>query len=110
VGVVHYKTGKQFATDLGKITSLFKPILENYNNLTDDGKFKFKKTVKNYVKWYAYIIQITRMFDKELQKEYNFLSYMTKVLPNKPSEKVYLDDKIKLEYCRLDKTFEGPIV
>jgi type I restriction enzyme R subunit len=50
------------------------------------------------------------MFDKELQKEYNFLSYMAKVLPNKPTEKVYLDDKIKLEYYRLDKTFEGNIV
>lgn len=106
---IYYKSGKQSATDLGKITSLFKPILENYNNLTDDGKFKFKKAVKNYVKWYAYIIQITRMFDKELQKEYNFLSYMAKVLPNKPSEKVHLDDKIKLEYYRLDKTFEGSI-
>jgi len=107
---IYYKSGKQSATDLGKITSLFKPILENYNNLTDDGKFKFKKAVKNYVKWYAYIIQITRMFDKDLQKEYNFLSYMAKVLPNKPSERVHLDDKIKLEYYRLDKTFEGSIV
>lgn len=106
---IYYKTGKQSATDLGRITSLFKPILENYNNLTDDGKFKFKKAVKNYVKWYAYIIQITRMFDKELQKEYNFLSYMAKVLPSKSSEKVHLDDKIKLEYYRLDKTFEGSI-
>lgn len=107
---IYYKSGKQSATDLGRITSLFKPILENYNNLTDDGKFKFKKAVKNYVKWYAYIIQITRMFDKDLQKEYNFLSYLAKVLPNKPSERVHLDDKIKLEYYRLDKTFEGSIV
>lgn len=107
---IYYKTGKQSATDLGKITSLFKPILSNYNNLTDDGQFKFKKAVKNYVKWYAYIIQIVRMFDKELQKEYNFLSYMAKVLPNKSSEKVNLDDKIKLEYYRIDKTYEGSIV
>lgn len=106
---IYYKTGKQSATDLGKITSLFKPILINYNNLSEDGQFKFKKAVKNYVKWYAYIIQITRMFDKGLQKEYNFLSYMNKVLPNKPSEKVNLDDKLKLEYYRLDKTFEGQI-
>lgn len=106
---IYYKSGKQSATDLGKITSLFKPILENYSNIGDDRQFTFKKAVKNYVKWYAYIIQITRMFDKDLQKEYNFLSYMNKVLPNKPSEKVNLDDKIKLEYYRLDKIFEGQI-
>ena len=93
---IYYKSGKQSNTDLGKITSLFRPILENYNNLNEDGRYTFKMAVKNFVKWYAYIIQITRMFDKELQKEYNFLSYMVKVLPNKPREKVNLDDKIKL--------------
>jgi len=107
---IYYKRGKQSERDLGKITSLFKPIIGIFDTLSDDGKFKFKKAVKNFVKWYAYIIQITRMFDKELQKEYNFLSYMSKVLPNKPTEKVYLEDKIKLEYYRLDKTFEGNIV
>lgn len=107
---IYYKTGKQTTTDLGKITSLFKPILDSYGNQSEDTQFGFKKAVKNFVKWYAYITQITRMFDKDLQNEYNFLSYMAKVLPNKPMEKVQLDDKIKLEYYRLEKTFEGSIL
>lgn len=107
---IYYKKGKQTTSDLGKITSMFKPILENFGNQSDDAQFQFKKSVKNFVKWYAYISQITRMFDKELQREYNFLSYLAKVLPNKPQEKVHLDDKIKLEYYRLEKTFEGSIV
>lgn len=106
---IYYKSGKQSDTALGKITSLFTPILNQYARLSEDEQFKYKKAVKNFVKWYAYIIQITRMFDEELQKEYNFLSYFSKVLPNKPSEKVDLDDKIKLEYYKLDKTFEGNI-
>lgn len=106
---IYYKKGKQSPTDLGKIMSLFKPILNNFNEQSEDSQFAFKKAVKNFVKWYSYISQITRMFDKELQKEYNFLSYMSKVLPNKPIDKVELDDKIKLEYYRLEKTFEGSI-
>lgn len=105
---IYYKK-KQSDKDLGKIASQFTPLLNNFVNLSEDDQFKFKKVVKNFVKWYAYITQITRLFDKELQKEYNYLKYLSKVLPNKPSEKVDLDDKIKLEYYKLDKTFEGDI-
>lgn len=105
---IYYKK-EQSESDLGRIASLFTPLLKNFTELSDDDQFKFKKAVKNFVKWYAYITQITRLFDKELQKEYNYLKYLSKVLPNKPTEKVDLDDKIKLEYYRLDKTFEGDL-
>ncbi len=107
---IYYKSGKQSPTDLGKITSRFKPIIESYNRLDDDNRFKFKKGVRNFVKWYAYIIQIVRMFDKELHREYNFLTYLNKLLPNDVREGVHIDDKIKLEYYKLDKTYEGDIV
>lgn len=106
---IYYKE-KQTDRDLGKITSLFTPILNDYLRLDDDSQFKFKKVVKNFVKWYAYIVQIVRLFDRDLQQEYNFLSYMNKVLPSKSAESVDLDDKIRLEYYKLDKTFDGSIV
>ena len=49
------------------------------------------------------------MFDRELQKECNFLRYMDKFLPNNAAEKVDIEDKIKLEYYRLEQTFKGSI-
>lgn len=105
---IYYKP-TQSETDLGRITSLFTPMLNQFVALPEDDQFKFKKAVRNFVKWYSYITQIVRMFDKDLQKEYNFLRYMDKVLPNTSDEKVNLDDKIKLEYYKLEKTFEGTI-
>ena len=33
---IYYKAGKQTKTDMGKMTSLFKPILERYQELTED--------------------------------------------------------------------------
>ena len=107
---IYYKPGNQSATDLGKITSMLTPILKFYTELNEEDQLIFKKAVRNFVKWYSYIVQITRMFDKELQKEYNFMKYLDKVLPNRVFEKVNLEDKIKLEFYRLDKTFEGQIV
>ncbi|CBH21382.1 Type III restriction protein res subunit [Acetoanaerobium sticklandii] len=106
---IYYKE-KQSSTDLGKITSLYTPILKQYNNLSLEERFMFKKSVRNYVKWYAYIVQITRMFDKDLQKEYNFLKYMDKVLPKNSQEQVDLEDKIKLEFYKLEKSFEGEVI
>ncbi len=104
-----YYQGTQNSTALGKITSLLTPIQNHYLNLSEEDQFKFKKNVRNFVKWYTYITQITRMFDRELQREFNFLRYLEKVLPMKPAEKVNLDDKIKLEFYKLEKTFEGQI-
>lgn len=107
---IFYKKSKQSETDLGKITSLFKPIVELYGKLNEENQFKFKKNIRNFVKWYAYITQITRLFDKDLQMEYNFLNYMDKLLPKERASRINLDDKIKLEFYKLNKSFEGSIV
>ena len=51
----------------------------------------------------------TRMFDKELHHEYIFCSYLTKLLPVDPTIEFNLDNRVKLEYYQLAKTFEGAI-
>ena len=49
------------------------------------------------------------MFDKELHKEYVFCSYLAKLLPSDPVQPFDLDNRVKLEYYRLEKTYEGAI-
>jgi type I restriction enzyme R subunit len=49
------------------------------------------------------------MFDKDMHKEYLFLSYLIDLLPAEKEEPVDLDGKLKLEYYKLQKTFEGAI-
>ena len=39
---IYYKTGKQTNADMGRMTSLLKPVLERYNDLTDDEKYQFR--------------------------------------------------------------------
>ena len=50
-----------------------------------------------------------RMFDKELHKEFILCSYLAKLLPNDKTEDFNLDNRVKLEYYHLEKTFEGAI-
>ena len=103
------KKEKQSASDLGKLTSLFKPIISRYNELPEDKRFDYKKTVRNFVKWYSYITQISRMFDKGLHEEFTFCQYLAKLLPRAISKDVDLDDKLRLEFYKLEKEFKGSI-
>ncbi|MCZ0641153.1 type I restriction endonuclease subunit R, partial [[Ruminococcus] gnavus] len=49
------------------------------------------------------------MFDKDMHKEYLFLSYLIGLLPGETEDPIDLDGKLKLEYYKLQKTFEGEI-
>ena len=49
------------------------------------------------------------MFDREMQEEYLFLSYLLPLIPAEREEPIDLEGKLKLEYYKLQKTFEGAI-
>lgn len=106
---IYYKKGNQNATDLGKMTSLFKPIVEEYAKLDEEQRFEFKKLIRNFNKWYSYITQIARMFDADLHKEYNFTAYLEKLLPPVATKDIDLENKLKLEFYKLEQTFKGDI-
>lgn len=106
---IYYKDGKQTEKDLGKMTSLLKPVVDRYNELEIEDRFEFRMTIRNFNKWYSYIAQIARMFDKDLQKEFTFTSYLAKMLPKEIDKKIDLDDKLKLEFYKLEETFKGDI-
>lgn len=49
------------------------------------------------------------MFDREIHHEYLFLRYLIDIIQAEKEEDVDLDGKLKLEYYKLKKTFEGAI-
>lgn len=85
------------------------PIQQKYNALNQEQRYQFRKLCRTFVKWYGYITQIARMFDKQMHNEYIFCSYLAKVIPADPSVPFALGDRVKLEYYNLEKTFEGSI-
>lgn len=93
----------------GKISNILKPVADRYNQLNQEQRYQFRREVRAFVKWYNYITQITRMFDKELHNEYILCSYLAKLLPSDQTQNFDLDNRVKLEYYRLEKTYEGAI-
>lgn len=106
----YYKKGRQDDRAMGRMSSILLPVSNRYNKKTQNERYQFRRQVRNLIKWYSYISQILRMFDKELQKEYVFCSYLIGLLPKDPVELIDLEGKLKLEYYKLQKTFQGEIV
>lgn len=93
----------------GAITNALVSVRDKYNALNQEQRYQFRKLSRSFVRWYQYITQITRMFDKDLHKEYIFCLYMSQILPADPSLPFNLGNQVKLEFYNLKKTFEGEI-
>ena len=96
--------------EMGRLTSLFKPVLEDFNNLDEEDRFKIRSLVRHFNRFYAYMAQIVRTFDVELYKTYIFTELLFKLLPKTPHEKVDLTGKLALEHNKLTESFSGSIV
>ena len=94
---------------MGKMTSLLKPTADRYNALTRDERYKYRRLLRTFTKWYGYISQVARIFDVELHKEYLFCSYLLHLIPAEPTSMIDLEGALKLEYYKLEKTFDGKI-
>lgn len=101
--------GRQDPTSMGKMTSVLKPAADRYNLKNPEERYQFRRLCRTLLRYYSYVTQVVRMFDKDMQKEYVFLSYLIGLLPAEAEDMVDLDGKIQLEYYKLQKTFEGAI-
>ncbi|MBQ0015380.1 MAG: type I restriction endonuclease subunit R, partial [Bacteroidales bacterium] len=89
---------EQGHTSMGKLTSLLKPVLEDFDQLEEDDRFKVRSLIRSFIRFYAYMAQIARTFDKDLFKTYIFCEFLFKLLPKTPHEKVDLDGKLQLTH------------
>jgi len=106
---VYYKSGEQDAKDFGRMSSVLKPCADRYNEKSQDDRYQFRRKLRSFIKTYGFVTQVIRMFDKDLQKEFSFCSYLLKLLPADEKETIDLDGMLSLEYYKLENTFKGAI-
>ena len=106
---IYYSSKKQDDKMMGKMTSVLKPVADKYNALSNDERYQFRRLLRSYIKWYGYISQICRMFDKDMQKEYTFCAYLLRLLPNETVSMIDIESALKLEFYKLEQTFKGGI-
>lgn len=106
---LYNKKNSQTEKDLGKIAAAVKPAVDRYNYLVEERRYDFKDALKNFLRFYAYITQITRIFDADLHKTYLYCEYLLRLLPKNHRESIDLSDKIILINSKLKETFSGSI-
>lgn len=92
-----YKT-EQNEKSLGKLASLLKPVLDDFQQLDEEDRFKLRFNIRAFNRFYAYMAQIARTFDRELFKTYIFCEFLFRLLPKTPHEKVDLENKLSLQH------------
>ena len=100
---------KQDSTAMGRLTSILKPVVDRYNDLSKEERFKARDLIRKFNNSYSYITQLIRLHDEELFKEFLFTSHLITLLPKDPKVYIDIDEKIKLEFASLKETFKGAI-
>lgn len=101
--------GKSQSNVQGKLAAVLKPAVARYNELNDDERYQVRRKVRSFCKWYTYITQIVRMFDRDLHKEYVYLSYLRHLLKVEKIPVEAVDDKVEMLFYKLKQEFEGSI-
>ncbi|KPA19379.1 Restriction endonuclease, type I, R subunit/Type III, Res subunit [Candidatus Magnetomorum sp. HK-1] len=101
-----------------KLNAFLDPAVERFKQLPEatipDGPLSqddFKHTVISFTRLYSFLSQIIPFHDIELEKLFPYARFLLKKLPKKNIEdSLKLDDEVAMEYYRIDKTNETPIV
>lgn len=101
--------GKSQSNVQGKLAAVLKPAVARYNELNDDERYQVRRKVRSFCKWYTYITQIVRMFDRDLHKEYVYLSYLRHLLKVEKIPVEAVGDKVEMRFYKLKQEFEGSI-
>ena len=108
-GGIFYQSQNQTMGDLGKLQSYIMPAIKRFEALETADRDIFKGTLQHFNRLYSFITQVCRLFDKEVHTFSIYAKFLAIQLPKEHQDHVDLDDKIMLEYYRLEKGSHGPI-
>ena len=99
------KTGTQ-----EKLRAMLDPVVTEYSKRTIEDREEFRAQVLNFVRLYAFLSHILTFKDVELEKLYQFLRLLYRLLkPPKRELPKEITEQINLEYDKLQRTSSGEI-
>lgn len=105
---IYYKS-KQGVADVGKLTTALQPAIDRFNAKEAKEKELIKTGLARFNRIYAFITQVCRLFDVELQKFSIYAKFLLSLIPKGQVEKIVVDDKVLLDRYKLEKDFDGSI-
>ena len=106
---VYFARGAQGSTAQGMLVSRLLPAVDRYQQKAADDRYQIRRTMRNFCKWYSYVSQVVRMFDKDLHREFVYCSFLVGMLPLEVVPMANIERMLRLEMYKLEKTFDGDI-
>jgi type I restriction enzyme R subunit len=106
----YFPTQKNPKPNQANLHPILNPIVESYQVLTPEEKADFRTRLGDYVRTYAFLVQILTFPDADLEKFYQFARFLIKKLPidrdRLPTE---LTNYISMDSYRIQQTSTGKI-
>lgn len=106
---VYFAKGAQSSDAQGVLVSKLLPAVQRYQEKEKDNQYLIRRVMRSFCKWYKYVSQVVRMFDKELHREYVYCSFLVGLLPAEVVPMENISALLSLEMYKLEKTFDGDI-
>lgn len=107
---VFFKVGKrQKSIALSSLNAYIDPAIDRYNAKEEQEKEDFKSTLAKFTRLYSFLTHIVRFDDEMLQKFYVYALLLLRKLPRGLERIPDLDNEVRLQYYRTQKTYEDAI-
>jgi len=101
----------QTPADHARMNACIDPAVGRYNELEEDVREEFRKTLVAFRNLYSFMSQVIPFQDSDLEKLYSYIRFLLTKLPRDNRGPIYnFDDDVALKYYRLQKIGEGSIV
>lgn len=101
----------QTPTDHARMNACIDPAVGRYNNLDEEAREEFRKTLVAFRNLYSFMAQIIPFQDSDLEKLYSYIRFLLAKLPRGNRGPIYnFDDDVALKFYRLQKISEGSII
>jgi type I restriction enzyme R subunit len=101
----------QTTADHARMNACIDPAVGRYNDLDQDIREEFRKTLVAYRNLYSFMSQVIPFQDTDLEKLYSYIRFLLTKLPRGDRGPIYnFNDDVALKYYRLQKIGEGSIV
>lgn len=105
------KSNKLTKKDQSQLYAHIDPAVDRFKAIeTEDEKEEFKKNIRTWTNFYAFLAQVMPFVEPDFEKFYAYAKFLQTKLPkNKLSENLHISDEVAMEYYRLQKVEEGSI-
>lgn len=93
---------KDDPTRLGKLSNAFKGVVDRINQLDEETFYTVRGKIKQFVRFYNYLAQVERTYNRELYRTYVFCDLLLKLIKTKPHERIDLNKQLMLVNSRIE--------